>query len=87
MDLNKEIINAVKSNKAIIGTKESINLMKNKKCKLVIFAQNTPINVKEELESISKITNIPIKMFKGNNKELGILCKKPFNISVIAIKG
>ncbi len=87
MDLNKEIISAIKTKKAVIGTKESMLLMKNKKCKLVVFAQNLPVELKEELENISKMTNIPIKMFNGTNKELGILCKKPFNISVIAIKG
>jgi large subunit ribosomal protein L30e len=81
------IKDALKENKAILGYRESIKFLKLNKPKLVIIAENLPDERKKEIEHLCKISKVKLKIFKGSSKELGIICGKPFSVSVLVIKG
>lgn len=85
--LSKEITDALKKKKIIFGRDKTLKLLKNGKCSLVVYANNSPSALKEEIEKYSELTNIPAKVFNGDNQMLAVLCKKPFNISALAIVG
>lgn len=70
----------------IVGFKEvKKSLMKNE-VKEIFVASNCPESSKDELERLSEINSIPLVILKQANDELGIICKKPFNISALGIK-
>ena len=83
----EEIIrSAVKSNKAVIGYKETVKCLKNNSPKMIIIAKNIPEEFKKEIEHNVKIYKVNIEIFEDSSKELGILCGKPFPVTALAIK-
>ena len=81
----KDLKEALKENKVIIGTDRTLKLLKLSKLKRVYISSNCPGDVKSDIEHYSKLNNIPMINLKENNEELGALCKKPFFISVLGI--
>jgi len=74
---------ALKEDKLIFGTKESLKAIKLGKVKEVFLAKNIDESVKEEVEKYAKIEGIKVNILGKDNSELGALCKKPFSISVL----
>ncbi|MBL7169752.1 MAG: ribosomal L7Ae/L30e/S12e/Gadd45 family protein [Candidatus Aenigmarchaeota archaeon] len=87
MDLTKIIKNAVRDKKVILGYNKVIKEIKTKKPELIIHAENIP---KDRLETImhnAKLANIDIKQYPNDNVSLGLICGKPFSVSVLVIEG
>jgi large subunit ribosomal protein L30e len=81
-----ELRNAVKEKNIIIGSKQTLKNLKNKKVKLVFVANNCPESVRKEIDIYSKLTGIKYENFDGTAKQMGTFCGKPFSIAVIAVK-
>lgn len=86
MTLVKEIQEAIKNKKVIIGYRESIKYLKMNKAELVVIAENSPEKIKKEIEHIAKIGNIKLETVR-DSKELGVICGKPFPVTTLVIKG
>jgi large subunit ribosomal protein L30e len=87
MDLNKVIKNALREKRVIMGYKKVLQGLKSKSFKFVVYANNIP---KDKLSNVihnAKITKTELKEYPGNNVDLGLICGKPFSVSVLAIKG
>ena len=70
-----EIKSILKKKKVLYGLRESKKALKSGKAENIIIAG----------ESIGKEEFKDYLEFKGNSKELGMICGKPFNISVVAV--
>jgi len=86
MNLEETIQEAVKSGKAVMGYNESVKFIKINSPKLIVIASNMDEKNRNEIEHSAKIAKIPVEIFSGSSKELGVACGKPFPISVLAIK-
>ena len=86
MTLSDTIQEAIKSNKIIIGYRETIRFIKVNSPKLIVVAKNIPENMMKEIEYNTKISGVKIEIFEGTSKELGIICGKKFPISALAIR-
>ena len=86
MTEEKEIKSAIKEKKLLIGSKSVLKNLKRNVIKSVIHASNCPEDRLKDLEYYGKNFGIELKRFKGNSRQLGEVCAKPFNISVIGIK-
>lgn len=86
MVLNEDIQAAIKSGRAIIGYRESIKILKSGKTKSVIVAKNIPDNMKKEIEHNAKVSGVQMEIFEGTSKDLGVVCGKPFSVTVLSIK-
>jgi large subunit ribosomal protein L30e len=86
-DLTKIIQSAIKSNKIIIGYRESIKFIKTNSPKMIIIAKDAPEKIRKEIEDNAKIFEIEVKIFEGSCKDLGTICGKPFPVTTLAIKG
>jgi len=86
MDIIAQIQSAVKANNVIIGHKKSVEYIKNNSPELVVIANNIEEDKKRELEHDAKISGVRVEVFEGSSKDLGIICGKPFPISVLVIK-
>ena len=87
MDLKKIIKDAVKENRVILGYDRSIKEIKTKRPKIVIYANNIP---KDKLDNIihnANLAKIDAKEYQDDNVNLGLVCGKPFSVSVLAVKG
>ena len=80
-----EIRKLLESNKIVIGTDEVMKLLKLGKISKVFITSNCPDSVKEDLEKYAGISKAEVVQLDIPNEELGVVCKKPFSISVAAI--
>ncbi len=86
MNLETQLKLAMETGKVKLGSNSAIKLLKLGKAKLLIIANNCPENIRKDIEYYASLTETPIYKFKGNNKELASLCKKPFPVSVLTIE-
>lgn len=78
-------IKNIKSENIVFGKNNVIKSIKLGKVKSVIISSDAPKSIKEELKKQSEISEIDIQEFEGSNKELGMFCKRPHGILIIAL--
>ena len=86
MTIEEEIKTALSNNKVLIGTRTVMKELKTGKLNSVIISNNCPERIKKDLYHYNGIIKIEIKEFSGSGNDLGVLCGKPFGISVLGIK-
>ncbi|MBI3031941.1 ribosomal L7Ae/L30e/S12e/Gadd45 family protein [Candidatus Woesearchaeota archaeon] len=80
-----QIQEAIAKKKAIIGTKRALTHLRTGKLVTVFTTSNCPASVKEDVDYYTKLTKCDVHELKYTNEELGVLCKKPFSISVVGL--
>ena len=78
-----EIKKLLKDKNLVIGTERTIKNLKSGKISKIFISSNCPSIVKADIEYYSKLTNAAVVKLKYPNEELGVICKKPFSISVL----
>ena len=73
--------NDLEAKKAIFGRDVILKRIKKSEIKTVYVASNCP--GKDEVVKNCKANDIECIEMKENSKEVGIICKKPFNIAVV----
>ncbi len=87
MDLTKIIQEKVKKKEVVFGYNQVIKLLKTGHTKMIVMAKNIPKEKKETILHNAKLSKVEVKEFDNDNVNLGLICGKPFSVSVIAIKG
>ena len=82
----KEIRKAVQENKLLIGTLETMKQLKLGKVKKVFLTANAPKAVMDDVAYYGSLAKTPFVVLKETNEDLGVVCKKPYAVSVAAIK-
>ncbi|MBN1786129.1 MAG: 50S ribosomal protein L30e [Candidatus Methanofastidiosa archaeon] len=85
MDIAREIRKAMETGKVIIGTDKSLVALKTGDAKIIIYANNCKKESKDDLDYYSKLGNVPTLAYKGTGVDLGMVCGKPFVVSMIAV--
>ena len=85
MSSEDEIKKALENKKAIIGTDRVIKLLKQGLLKKVFVSLNCPKEIKESINYYKSISGVEVVELEKDSEELGVLCKKPFTISVLGI--
>lgn len=80
IDLEREIGRAVETGNVVMGFRRTVKELKKGKVRLVIMASNSPEELKNRMRQITEYVEFP-----GSNKDLGIVCRKPFSISTIGV--
>ncbi len=83
--INK-IRTAINKKKAVIGTDRTLKNLKLGKVVIVFLSRNCPESVKEDVSYYAGLSKTEIVQLPYANNELGVVCKKPFSISVLSIK-
>lgn len=79
-----DIKELVKTDNAIIGTKETLRLLKEGKVKRVFVTSNCPDDVKQSIAYYAELSGAAVEQIPIPNDELGVICRKQFSISVLA---
>lgn len=80
-----EIRKILKTENFVIGADRGIKNLKLGRTEKVFLASNCKEEVQEEVEKLAKLSKVEIIVLKQPNDELGILCKKPFSISMFSV--
>ena len=74
----------LKKKKPILGLEFTLKKIRNQKVSKVYVASNS--NKKKQLSILGKTMGIDVVILDETSKELGVLCKKPFNVSVLSFE-
>jgi large subunit ribosomal protein L30e len=80
-----EIKKNLNTGKLVIGSKRTIKAIKNSNVEKIFLASNCPEIITEDIEYYGAFDNVPVEKLNIACDELGIVCKKPFLISVVSI--
>ncbi|MBI2651068.1 50S ribosomal protein L30e [Candidatus Woesearchaeota archaeon] len=80
-----EIKKILKSKEVIIGTERTIKNIKLGNVEKIIISSNCPEKVLNDIDYYAKLGNIPTIKVDYPNTELGVICKKPYSISLLSI--
>ncbi len=75
----------LKSEKIIFGQNNVLKALKLGKVKSVVFTLDTPKNIKKEIETQAELSNSEVNEISVKNKELGMICRRPHGILMIAL--
>ncbi len=81
-----DIKDASKAGKLLIGWNSVKSAIQSGLVKKVFLSSTVQESVENDVESYSKIGGFPVEKFSGDAYELGVLCKKPFPVTVLGIK-
>jgi large subunit ribosomal protein L30e len=85
VDLANDIRLAVDSGKAVFGIKEATNAIMNNTAKVVVVAATNKKERVNDIVHLTKFSKIKVVMYPGNPMNLGVVCGKPFSVSVLSI--
>ena len=71
------------SKKLVFGSERNLKLLKNDRLKRVYMASNCKDDVKKNIRHYGN--DVEIVELNTANIEVGVVCKKPFSISVIGL--
>jgi large subunit ribosomal protein L30e len=80
-----DIKKLLKSKNLILGTERTLKNLRIGKLSKVYCSSNCPGQLKADLKYYGELSNTPIIELEQTNEEIGILCKKPFFISVLSV--
>ena len=84
-ELSQEFKKGVEDKKVIFGSKSVLKALKLGKVKELIRSSNAPKQLINDLEHHLNISNVEMKMFKGDSKELGVACSRAHSVLVAAL--
>ena len=82
----KDVKDALKSGRLVIGSRSVFRGVKNNTIESVIISVNCPKGRVNDLSYYNKEFGIDLKEFKGSSRKLGEMCGKPFNIIMVGVK-
>ncbi|MDD3263594.1 MAG: ribosomal L7Ae/L30e/S12e/Gadd45 family protein [Candidatus Nanoarchaeia archaeon] len=83
--ISKTIREALEKGNLVIGFKESLKNMVDDKVKMVYIVSNAKSDNLALFEHYVKTGEKRISFLDITNDKLGVVCKKPFNVSCVAI--
>ena len=86
IDVDKAIAAAVKTGKVSFGASSAVQNAQSGRAKLIIIATNAPKNTREDVEYYSKLSKVPLIVYKGSSLDLAAVCGKPFAVSALSIR-
>ena len=83
-----EIKKMIKAGNFVIGTEKAIKSLRTGKAQKVLVSSNCPAKIEKSIVSYAGMSGAEVHKLEYPNDELGVICKKPFSISVLAfLKG
>ena len=73
----------LKEEKVIFGNDRCLKELRSGNLKGIFIAKNCPKETKNDLLRWAEINKIKITELDVNNDEVGMICKKPFSITVV----
>lgn len=80
-----EIKKMLKAGHVILGTERAVKNLRLGRIDKVFLSANCPARVEKNLNYYAGLSGAELHKLDYPNDELGIICKKPFSISVLAV--
>ena len=80
-----EIKKIIKAGNVLLGTQKAVKSLRLGKVEKIMVSSNCPARVEKDINYYAGLTGTEFHKLDFPNDELGVICKKPFSISVLAI--
>ncbi len=84
-DIVAELKKLLASEKLILGTGETLKFLRRGKLKKVVLASNCDPSVRTDVERYCRLGSVECVVIAQTNDEIGVMCRKPFAISVVGV--
>jgi len=84
-DVGAELKKLLAGEKLVLGAEVTLKLLRQGKLKKVFLASNCSPQVRDNIGRYCKVGNVECVDFSQTNEEIGVICKKPFAISVVGV--
>ncbi len=84
-DISNDIRLAVDSGKAAFGINKTSESIISNKAKMVIVASKNKEGRISDITHLAKMSGIRVYIFEGTPVALGVVCGKPFSVSVLSV--
>jgi len=78
-DISKVLRSTLSTGKVLIGTKQTLDAVKNGKAQVVVVSSNCPV------KTLNEFKGVPVIKHAGSGVDLGVACGKPFSINALAV--
>jgi len=85
-DVVSEIKKNLVSGRIIIGAQRTLKQLRQGKLERIYISANCSPRTKDDIYRLCKLGNIACMDISQTNEEIGVVCKKPFSISVLGVK-
>ncbi len=85
MEIVEDLKKLLAADKLVLGTAETLKMLRRGKLQKVFLASNCDPAVKGDIERYCKMGNVEFVMIAQAGEEIGVLCRKPFAISIIGV--
>lgn len=83
----EDIRKLLDNKKLFVGTKQTLKELKKGNVKKIILSSNAPEDVRKDIDYYKTINSeVEIEENPRSNEDIGALCKKPYNISILGVK-
>ncbi len=80
-----ELKTVLETKNIVIGAENVLKKIKHGEIKDVFICSNISKSVLDDLNKYSKLAKLNLRQLPQTNEELGVVCKKPFMVSIIGI--
>jgi large subunit ribosomal protein L30e len=80
-----EIKKLIKAKNLVIGTERTIKNLKLGRVEKVIISSNCSQSTVDDINYYASLSKAEVIKVDYPNEELGVICKKPFSISILSI--
>ena len=84
-DLANNIRLAVDSGKVELGVNKASKAILSSTAKLVVVASKNKGDWLSDVLHLAKLSNIKVEVFEGTPMDLGVVCGKPYSVSVLSV--
>lgn len=83
--MSDEIKKMLGTKRLIIGTDRTLKHLRSGDVEKIFLSNNCPKTLKEDINHYSAQGGVKVVELSVPNEELGVLCKKPFPVSVVSV--
>ena len=80
-----EVKKLMTASRLVLGSDETVKLLRQCKLARVFVSTNCSPQMRSDLEQACKIAGIDVVELNQTSEEIGVLCKKPFAVSVVGV--
>jgi large subunit ribosomal protein L30e len=80
-----ELKKLMASEKLVLGSERTIKMLRDGKISKVYLSSNCDKGKKEAVMYLCKLDNVPVEQLDKSSEDVGVICRKPFSISIIGV--
>ncbi len=82
-DVSAELKKLLESKKLVLGTDETLKMLRQGKLKKIFIASNCKKEDKDDVLHYCRVGGVECVELSQSNEEIGVICRKPFAISMV----